>query len=162
MDSTHVSEKIWIRFEGNETVLFSSDSAFPSRLPTKKQLRKKVTGIQLSYEFCSEQKSGIVPLKKAFGAESSCIIQKIPNELSLDIQKDVIVLKYGTTHLSPRLISIAKAIGMSGYWDDSNLIICTSTEYSPIMFSIIDFMQPQKAVFAFKAISGGQNLMIIS
>lgn len=162
MDSTHVSERIWIRLEGDETLLFSNDSIVPSYLPTKKQLRKKVTGVQLSCPFYGKQFSGIEPLKRAFGASSNGIIQKIPNELTLDIQDDVVILKYGTICLSPHMISIAKVVGMSGYWDDSNLIICSSKEYASIIKNIIDFIQPQKAAFAFRTIWESPNLMIIS
>lgn len=162
MDSTHVSEKIWIRLEGDETVLFSNDSIVPSYLPTEEQLRKKITGVQLSCPFYGKQAFGIEPLKTAFGAEKNGIIKKIPNELTLDMQDDVVILKYGTTFLSSRMISIAKIVGMSGYWDDSNLIICSSKEYEPIIENIIDFLQPQKVAFAFRTILGGPNLMIIS
>ena len=162
MDSTHVSERIWIRLEGDETVLFSNDSIVPSCLPTKEQLRKKVTGVQLSCPFYVKQFSGIEPLKRAFGASSNGIIKKIPNELTLDIQDDVVILKYGTIYLSPHMISIAKVVGMSGYWDDSNLIICSSKEYESIIKNVADFIQSPKAVFAFRNFFGGPNLMIIS
>ena len=156
---TDVSEKIWIRLERNETLLFSNDSAIPSCLPAEEQLRKKVTGVQLSY--CGKQTLGIDPLKRAFGVSSDGIIKKIPNELTLDIQDDVVILKYGTTRLSPRIISIAQSVGMSGYWDDSNLIICSSRKYEPIIENIIDFIQPLKTRFAFRTIFDGPNLMIL-
>ena len=159
MVSTDVSEKIWIRLERNETLLFSNDSAIPSCLPSEEQLRKKVTGVQLSY--CGKKTLGIDPLKRAFGVSSDGIIQKIPNGLTLDIQDGVVILKYGTTRLSPRIISIAKTVGMSGYWDDSNLIICSSRKYEPIIENIIYFIQPLKTRFAFRTIFDGPNLMIL-
>ena len=162
MDSTHVSERIWIRLEGDETVLFSNDSIVPSYLPTEEQLRKKITGVQLSCPFYGKQSFGIEPLERAFGASSNGIIQKIPNELTLDMQDDVVILKYGSTCLSPRIISIAKTVGMSGYWDDSNLIICSSKVYEPIIENVIDFLQPQKVAFVFTTIFGWPNLMIIN
>lgn len=162
MDSTNVSERIWIRLEGDETLLFSNDSIVPSYLPTKEQLRKKVTGVQLSCPFHGKQTFGIEPLKKAFGVGQNGIIKKIPNALTLDMQDDVVTLKYGSACLWPHIISIAKVVGMSGYWDDSNLIICSSKEYEPIIENIIDFLKSQKAAFAFRTIWGGPNLMIIS
>lgn len=162
MDSTHVFEKIWIRLEGDETILFSNDYIVPSFLPTEEQLRKKVTGIQLSCPFYEKKDFGIEPLKKAFGAEKNGIIKKIPNELILDIQEDIVIFKYGTIHIFPTMISIAKTVGMSGYWDDLNLIICSSREYEPIIRNVIYFIQPQKSAFAFRNIFGGPNLMIIS
>ena len=161
MVSTHVSEKIWIRLERDETLLFSNDSAIPSCLPSEDQLRKKVTGIQLSYAFNEKQTLGIDSLKRAFGVSSDGIIQKIPNELTLDIQDDVVILKYGTVPISPRMISISKMVGMSGYWDDSNLIICSSRKYEPIIENIIDFIQPLKTRFAFRTIFDGPNIMIL-
>ena len=60
------------------------------------------------------------------------------------------------------MLSVAKKIGMSGYWNDSNLIICASSQYLPIILSIIEFIQSQRAVFAFKITSSGKNLMIVS
>ena len=162
MDFTHLSDKIWIRLDEKDIILFSNDPEFPSCLPTREQLRKRVTGIQLSCSSCSKQQIGIEPLKKAFGAESSCIIHRLPNELLLDIQDDIIILKYGSANISQHMLSVAKKIGMSGYWNDSNLIICASSQYLPIILSIIEFIQSQRAVFAFKITSSGKNLMIVS
>lgn len=162
MDSTNVSEKIMFLLEGNETISFSNSSLHSSCEPTEEQLRKKVIGIQLSYAFCGEQDFGIAPMKRAFEAGSDGIINKVPNGLTLDTQDDVIILKYGSTFLSPRMLAIAKEVGMVGYWDDSNLIICSSKKYEPIIENIIDFIQPKKARFAFRSVFGGSNLMILS
>lgn len=161
MDSTQISEEIMFLLEGNENISFSNSSLRSSCEPTEEQLRKKVIGIQLSYANCGEQDFGVDPMKKAFGAGGNGIIKKMPKEFVLDKREDVVILKYGETSLSPRMIEIAKKAGMAGYWDDSNLIICSSKKYEPIMEHIVDFIQPQKARFAFRSVFGGKNLMIL-
>lgn len=162
MDSTHVSEKIMFLLEGNENISFSNSSLHSSCEPTEEQLRKKVIGIQLSYAHCGEQDFGIAPMARAFGAGDDGIIKKVPKGLALDTRDDVTILKYGSTSLSPRMLAIAKEVGMAGYWDDSNLIICSSKKYEPIIENIIDFIQPKKAKFAFRTVFAGPNLMILS
>ncbi len=162
MDSTHVSEEIMFLLEGNETISFSSSSITPSCKPTEDQIRKKVIGIQLSYAYCGEQDFGIDPMARAFGTNSDGVIQKVPNGLTLDTENDVTILKYGRTTLSPRMIAIAKEIGMAGYWDDSNLIICAAKEYETIIENVIDFIQPNKVRFAFRTVFAGPNFMILS
>lgn len=162
MDSIKISEEIMFRLEGDETISFSNSSLHPSRKPTEEQLRKKITGIQLSYANCGEQDGGVGPMKTAFGAGSDGIIKKVPKELTLDTKDDVTILKYGSTSISPRMFAIAKEVGIAGYWDDSNLIICSSKKYEPIIEKIIDFIQPNKAKFTFRGVFGGQNLMILS
>ncbi len=162
MDSTHVSEEIMFLLEGDETILFSSSSLYSSIKPTEEQLRKKIIGIQLSCSYCGEQYFGIQPMARAFGAGSNGIINKVPKDLTLDTQGDVVILKYGPTSLSFRMLEIAKEVGVVGYWDDGNLIICASKEYESIIEHVIDFIQPKKAKFAFRTVFGGRNLMILS
>lgn len=162
MDSTCVSPEIMFLLEGNETISFSSSSLHSSQKPAEDQLRKKVIGIQLSYAHCGEQDFGIAPMARAFGVGDDGIIKKVPKGLTLDTRDGVTILKYGSTSLSPRMLTIAKEVGMAGYWDDSNLIICSSKRYEPIIESIIDFIQPQKAKFAFRTVFGGRNLMVLS
>ena len=162
MDSTHVSEKIMFLLEGNETISFSNSSLHSSCKPTKEQLRKKVIGILLSYAYCGDQDFGIDPMARAFGVGSDGIMKKVPKGLTLDTQDDVTILKYGSTSLSPRMIAIAKEVGISSYWDDSNLIFCSSKKYEPIIENIIDFIQPKKAKFACRTSFEGPNLMVLS
>lgn len=162
MDSTYVSEEIMFLLEGNETISFSNSLLHSSQKPTEEQLRKKIIGIQLSYAFCGEQDFGIEPMAKAFGASSNGIIKKVPKGFTLRYANDVAILKYGSTSLSPRMIEIVKEVGVAGYWDDANLIICASREYESIIEHVIDLIQPKKAKFAFRTVFGGHNLMILS
>lgn len=162
MDFYHVSDEIMFLLEGDETIRFSRSSLRPSILPTEEQLQKKVLGIQLSYAFCGEQDFGIDPMRRAFGADSDGIIKKVPSDLKLETYEDVCVLKYGSTRLAPEMIPHAREVGAAGYWDDANLIICCSKKYEKIIESIIDFIQPKKAKFAFRTLFAGPNLMILS
>ena len=162
MDSTHVSPKIMFLLEGNETISFSSSSLHSSQKPAEDQLRKKVIGIQLSYAHWGEHHGGIEPMARAFGAYPDGIIMEVPKALTLDTQNDVTILKYGSDVPHPRMLEIAKKVGVAGYWDDSNLIICASNEYESIIKHVIDFIQPQKAKFAFRTVFGGRNLMVLS
>lgn len=162
MDSTHVSPEIMFLLEGNETISFSSSVLHTSIKPTEEQLQKKIIGIQLSNASCGEQAFGIDPMARAFGAGSDGIINEVPKDLTLDTQENVVILKYGSTFLSPRMLEIAKEVGVAGYWDDENLIICASKEYESIIKKVIDFIQPKKAKFAFRTVFGGRNLMVLS
>ncbi len=162
MDSTHVSPEIMFLLEGNETISFSSSSLHSSQKTAENQLRKKVIGIQLSYAHCGEQHGGIEPMARAFGAYPDGIITEVPKTLTLYTQNDVIILKYGSDVPHQRMLEIAKEVGVAGYWDDANLIICASNKYESIIKHVIDFIQPQKAKFAFRTVFGGRNLMILS
>lgn len=162
MDSTHVSPEIMFLFEGNETISFSSSSLSASQKPDENQLRKKVIGVQLAYADCGEHHGGIEPMARAFGAYPDGIITEVPKTLTLDTQNDVTILKYGSAVPHRRILEIAKEVGVAGYWDDANLIICASNKYESIIKHVKDFIQPQKAKFAFRTVFGGRNLMILS
>ena len=71
-------------------------------------------------------------------------------------------MKFGADVPHPRMLKIAKEVGVAGYWDDANLIICASKQYESIIEHVIDFIQPKKAKFAFRTVFGGRNLMILS
>ncbi len=161
MDYTHVSGQFMVRLEDGTSLMFSNSSLTPSCLPTEDQIQKKIIGIQWSYAFCGEQNFGIEPMEIAFDAKSDRIIKQIPKELTVDTQDDVSILKYGHTSISPLMLESAKEVGMVGYWDDSNFIICASQKYEPIIENIIDFIEPYKVKFGFRTVFGGQNLMII-
>lgn len=162
MDSTHILEEIMFLLEENETISFSSSSLHSSQKPTENQLRKKVIGIQLSYAHCGEHHGGIEPMARAFGAYPDGVITEVSKALTLDTKNDVAVLKFGSDVPHPRMLEIAKEVGVTGYWDDANLIICASKEYESIIEHVIDFIQPKKAKFAFRTVFGGRNLMILS
>ena len=65
-------------------------------------------------------------------------------------------------NISQHMLSVAKKKWNVWILNDSNLIICASSQYLPIILSIIEFIQSQRAVFAFKITSSGKNLMIVS
>lgn len=161
MDKHNISRQIFFLLEGMETISFSTTSLHPSVLPDESQLNMKVTGIQLSYAYCGEQQFGIVPMARAFGAEPKGFITKVPKELTLTEQSDVTIMKFGPAFIAPEMIEITRNVGMTGYWDSSNLIICSSEKYKSIIKNAFDFIKPNKAKFAFKTIFGGPNLMIL-
>ena len=163
MDSSHVSEEIMFLLEGEETILFSRTSLAKSQKPTEEQLRKDIIGVQLSYAYCGEQDFGIDPMARAFGATPKGVINQIPKDFNVYTQEDTVVLKYGSTSISPRMFDMAKEAGIVGYWDDANLIICASKEYEAIVKNMRKFIKPKKAKFAFRTVFGGRrNLMILA
>ena len=94
MDYRHISKKTMLMLEGRETIIFLKDPFLDYPKPTEAQLRKKVIGIQLSYESFTEQAFGIEPMARAFGAYPNGIIKKIPNSFKGYTMDNIVILKY--------------------------------------------------------------------
>lgn len=156
MEYSHVSNYLWIRLEENELICFTQNEK-ESKLPSKEQVQKRVTGIEIAYACCGEQDFGIEPLLTAFHAKKDGQIQEIPETLSLKKQEKIWILKYGNTFFDPRMLSLTKEVGMTGYWDKENIVICASEPYEEIIKNIVVFLERKRAKFTFK----GPNLMII-
>lgn len=166
MDISHVSRNTYFLFGGE--VGQEDYAQFPT-CPTKEQptpapeeTRKTVIGVQFDHVACGEQAFGIDDILNGFGADSNGIIKKIPEELTLTTQDNVTILKYGRTEAHPLMIGSTSKLGVLGYWDYSNFIICASNEYSHILKSLIVLLQSKKAKFAFRSAFGGKNLLILS
>lgn len=160
MDFSYVSEHTVVLFEGKEQIAFSKYSEEAN--PNVEDTRKKVVGILLEYAYCGEQDFGIERMAKAFSAEDDGIIKKVPNGLTLDVQDGVAILRYGYKTADDQMIKGTKKAGILGYWDDENLMICASSEYSHIIESLIDMIQPNKARFAFQRTFAGSNLLVLT
>lgn len=162
MDYAHISPEILFLLEGEESISFANVSWKEACLPTEEQIRKKVIGVQLAYACCGEHHGGIQPMAQAFAATSkNGIIKKLPKNFNCYTKDNMTILKYGNEDVS-KLAKIAKEVGVAGYWDDNNLIICSTEQYKPIVQNTKGLMQPQKAKFAFRTVFGGRNLMILA
>lgn len=163
MDIIHVSEevKITLREEKRENILFLNYPLREESEPIKEKFKRKIRGVQLSYAYCREQDFGIEPMQRAFGAYPNGIITKIPDNFIVEEREEVVILKYGNTSIPSRMTEMAKNIGMVGYWDDDNLIICTSKENKQIIEGIYESIRTNKAKFTLtKERIGGQDLVI--
>lgn len=161
MDSRYVSDLIKIMLKNGWMLEFSRIPLIPSAIPyAEEMLEEDIKGVHLSYQFCSEQDFGIIPIQRAFGATKDGIITKIPSGFTVDSASDVSILKYGNTPISPGMYGYARKFGVVGYWDQENLIFCASKKYETIIFKLIDFFTPNKV--RFNPYFAGSGLLITS
>ena len=130
--------------------------------PTEEQLQKKIQSIHLANSYSYEQNVKLTLLNSAFGVGSDGVVTKIPNDLTSYLQDDVIILKYGSSKLDPYVISITKCIGLTGCWDNENLIFCATKEYEQMIKNIVQFLQPNKVRFSFCHSYIGHDFVITS
>lgn len=164
MDFINISREVVLSLEGNDKIRILKNSVKSPVLLTEEQKRKKILELELSYAFHSSQNDTIDYLKKAFKAEDDGIIKKVPKSkyFCIETVEDVTVLKYGNTEISPSMLGLAEKVGIVGYWDHSNLIICCSKEYKQIMNKIISMLKPFKSKFEVRMDSWGPNLKIVA
>lgn len=169
MDTGSISQQVLIQLEGRKTIGFNY--GFPpcdEIIQEYLRNRKKIVGIQLSYSRyftahgrCSEQSMGIEPLKYAFGAKTDGTITKVPHEFTLDTQDGIHILKCGPREIPPAAIKAAEESGISGVWDNEDLIILAREEYKELLEKILDFIEPFKVRLQLGSYLGGSNLMIV-
>ena len=161
MDQSKLSPEVCFLMQYGQPVVFKRFRRNGEELPSAEQCKGELTGITLTYAFCGEQDDGIRPLLKAFGAlNDDLLIKREPLEVvELDGYK---AIKYGEdVHLDFNVARTAKQSGVVGYWDKSNLMICTSPEYGFLIESIKELMKPRHARFGFKGVFGGRYHLVI-
>ena len=150
MKDIHMSKEIKFVLEGNEIISFSNSFLTPRCLPTQAQLRKKIISMELSHPFYNECDLQVEKIAKAFDVGEDGIIKKIPNEFVLHTQDNIIILKSSSILVETYILEWTEVFGIVGCWDQTDIIICSSQEYKPIMENVIDFMQPQRAKFTLR------------
>lgn len=148
MNEKFISEDISFTLEGNEVITFSSLPYIPSLIPTEDQLRKKIVGIKFGYSRSIGSLHDMNLLKRGFRIESDDgIIKRVPTEFKAIMQNGVVTLRYGTEIIPSDLYEIAKKVGVIGYCDYRNMIICATNKYSRIIYNSIEFIKPYEVSF---------------
>ncbi len=127
---------------GDEAIVFSDKKVVPKFDESK--MRMKLTGIQLQHEFSREKDGNIIPILKAFGADFNGVIKTIPENLTIEIIDDAIVLKYGKIRVSKYILNKARKHGVSNYWDASRIVICAAGNYKDLIWKAADLIEPKK------------------
>ena len=158
-----ISPKICFYMKNGDTLIFKRFLRNGEEKPQIERCKGEIDGILLGYAFCGEQDFGIRELAKAFDAlNEDCIIKKVP--LEIVEEQGVRAIKYGeNVCLNKDMIRGAKQIGVIGYWDNANFIICAAPDYGFIIDSIKEFIRPNHVAFTFERTFGGRgNLVIIA
>lgn len=141
MNFKYVSE-IVVMTEGGAKIRFS-ENVKKLAVPYE-----KIIGIEMLYnEEYALHESGAAEIKRAFGAENDSIVHKIPKNFTFKTIESVGVLKYGNSEIAPEMLGLAKEIGIAGYWDDEEFVICFSNDYRQIAANIIKMVYSKKAKF---------------
>lgn len=164
MDFTHVSPETYLLTEDEKTLTFKLHRYKNDPNPFPRECKGKLKGVCLSYAFCGEQDFGIEPMARQFGATGkTMMVKKIPKDLEIVDSEGVKAIKFGGyAQLDSNMIHGAKEAGVIGYWDDANLIICASAEYSFVIDSIKAMFKPNHVRFGFSRTFAGRNLLILA
>lgn len=157
MDPNHLSDEVLFRLKNprlksDDTFVFCKGDR--ANKPSVEQLSGsgKIVAIQLSYAHCEEQDHGISRIARAFKADSNGIITRLPRskKFSFDEKHGFGILKFGRTSVDNSMFNTAMETGISGYWDDSTLIMVSSPEYTSLLKGTFDFVKPYAVQFTFK------------
>ena len=165
MEMRHVSPELYLLTEDGKMLEFLRKRNEDEKNPTPDECRGPLKGVSLSYAFCGEQDFGIGPLAKMFGAanESEGIITKIPEELEIIEFDGVKAIKIGRyVELDSDMVEETKKVGIIGYWDNSQFIICASPEYEFVIDSIREMFKPNQVRFAHDRYLWGCSLLIFA
>lgn len=164
MDFSHVSPEALLLTEDDRTIVFKKYRYDDEKKPSPDECKGKLKGVCLTYAFCGEQDFGIEPMARQFGATGSGMtVNKIPKNLEIVEAENVKAIKFGSyAKLDSVMIKGAMEAGVVGYWDDCNLIICASPEYSFVIDSIKAMFKPKHVRFGFSRSFAGANLLILA
>lgn len=164
MDLSHFSPKIYLLTEVGRTIEFGGHTQEDGKKPNVEECKGVLKGVCLEYACCGEQDFGIEPMAKHFGVtEKNGTITKIPNNLEIVKLDGVSAIKFGNyAELDSSVVEETKKIGVLGYWDDANFIICASPEYGCVIDSIYNMFKPKQVRFGLSRSFGGYNLLILS
>ena len=115
----------------------------------------------MDYAFCGEQDFGIDDIQTAFDAtDNDMIIKK--DSTKIVTSKTAKAIMYGDVTLNNTLAKEANRVGLIGYWDKSNFIICAGKNYSFIIDEIKSMIVPKHCRFGFtQGFMGRGNLVIL-
>ena len=165
MDFSHVSPNTYLLTEDNRTMGFKKYRYSDDEKPSPEVCKGKIKGVCLTYAFWGRQDIGIGSMASQFEATGKDgIINRIPENLEIVEESNVKAIKFGSyAKLDSDMIRGAMEAGVIGYWDDSNLIICASPEYSFVIDEIKEMIKPKQARFGFsKSFGGHYNLLILA
>ena len=162
MDFLDISGEVEILLEGNEKMRFLKKSIKTPFIPSEEQIQKKILGIELSYSFYRWQDNEISRIKKAFGADKDGIIRKMPKGFIIETFEDICILKYGSREIAPGMLGLTEKVGITGYWDNANIIICILKKYEPLFNNIQKMFRKNGGKFDIRLDSWGPNFRIIS
>lgn len=163
VEFVHISGEVEITLEGNDKMRFLKNSIKSPFIPSEKQIQKRITAIELSYSFEPKQNCALQSLREDFYTTRNGVIRRIPKSFEKHVIEDVIMLKYGNNDMvNGGLFGLAEKVGVSAYWNNSNLIICCSKKYEQIAKNIEELISSDKAKLEIRMTSWGPNLRIVS
>ena len=161
MEFLHISREIVFFLEGEDKMRFPKKSIKSPFVPSEEQLQKKIWGIELPYYFDRNQDSSIEQIRKSFGAMDG-IIRRVPKSFEIHTIGDMTIFKYGTTEIVPSMLGLTDKVGVTGYWDKSNIIICCLNNYEKLINSIKEKFKTGQGKFCIRLDDWGPNLRIMS
>lgn len=162
MDFLYISPEVKILFEDNEELRVLKKSIHSEIEISAEQCQKKVLEIELSNSFYRHQDNNILNLKKSFNMSADGVINKIPKNYYIETVENVMILKIGNTEITPGMIGLAEKVGVVGYWDNANIIICVSKQYKSLFENIRRLFTCFQTRLKISCDSWGPNLKIIA
>ena len=136
MDFLYISPEVKILFEDNEELRILKKQIYSHTKISEEQCKKRIIEIELSTAFYRHQDNQIIHLKKSFNMSHDGVINAIPKTYRIETVDNVMVLKIGNTEITPSMIGLAEKVGVVGYWDNANIIICVSEQYKLLFENI--------------------------
>lgn len=163
MEFGAVSPKTYLLTEDIRTITFDKYWNEGEYKPKLEECMGIIKGVRLSYAFRGEQDVSIKPLLDALGVTDDYgLITKVP--LETGEEDGARFIKYGRdSKLNDNTIQAAKKVGIIGYWDDPNLMICAAPEYDFVIDSISKMFTPKKVRLGFNRGAGNiRDLLILA
>ena len=161
MDFLYISPEVKILFEDNEELRILKKQIHSHTKISEEQCKKRIIEIELSNAFYRHQDNQISYLKKAFKMSHDGVINEIPKTYSIETVDNVRILKIGITEITPSMLGLAEKVGVVGYWDNANIIICVSEQYKLLFENIRQLFICFQTRLKISKDSWGPNLKIM-
>ena len=105
--------------------------------PSPEECKEALKGIYLA---ASSEKQNLTNLKMAFSTLEDGTIRNVPLEIAEE--GEIRAIKCGNVTLNEEMTAEAIRVGIIGFFNSSNVIICAAPEYGFVIDSIMSFIKP--------------------
>ena len=160
-----LSPSISISLEDGRLIEFRKNRYKGEIIPLPEECKGKIRSIMFDYSYFRAQDYGIYPMAKEFGAIGKKMrISRIPNSMEITELENVKALIFDLENENSNwyliMHHVAKEAGVTGYWDDSSLIVCVSIEYEFIIDEVMELLKKHARFNFTNAVGAGYNLVI--